>query len=569
MDSRGNAWWPCRNHHDFFIKLFLQTPSLSTNVQHIVGFVQNIPSVATGCEMLGFLASYRLLSWFNWPSFGSSSSTTATSEEEAKLARKFDDQPSRAFEWKKKHLVLGDDEDDEGHVIVHSHKEQLRSSELPIDLTLSLFRQSIYPVAYGWQSDIWKCAVKQDAQSSEVAVKSIRSHDLGAEDIYNKNEQLRPALKLRARLKHENILPLLGVATGFGRFTSLVYPWMENGTLASYLQRNGEQLSFHDRLELLRDAAAGLCYLHSCSIIHGQLTGSNIFVSADGRAQLSGFGFSDIVLEFLGTSYSSSSMNGIVRWAAPEILTTHDDESFPWVPTEQSDIYSLGSVMLQVCSGEVPYANLRSDAQVLLALADGVTPSRPATPWMNDRVWDFIQRLELLRDAAAGLCYLHSCSIIHGQLTGSNIFVSADGRAQLSGFGFSDIVLEFLGTSYSSSSMNGIVRWAAPEILTTHDDESFPWVPTEQSDIYSLGSVMLQVCSGEVPYANLRSDAQVLLALADGVTPSRPATPWMNDRVWDFIQRCWLAEERGAERPSAEEALNFIQEEISLLCPTF
>ncbi|KIJ08812.1 hypothetical protein PAXINDRAFT_18073 [Paxillus involutus ATCC 200175] len=217
------------NHHDFFIELFLQTPSLSTNVQHIVGFVQNIPSVATGCEMLGFLASYRLLSWFNWPSFGSSSSTTATSEEEAKLARKVDDQPSRAFEGEKKHLVLGDEEDDEGHIIVHSHKEQSRPSELPIDLTFRLFRQSIYPVAYGWRSDIWKCAVKQDAQSSEVAVKSIRSHDLGAEDIYNKNEQLRPALKLRARLKHENILPLLGVATGFGRFTALVYPWMENG----------------------------------------------------------------------------------------------------------------------------------------------------------------------------------------------------------------------------------------------------------------------------------------------------------------------------------------------------
>ncbi|KIJ09441.1 hypothetical protein PAXINDRAFT_102246 [Paxillus involutus ATCC 200175] len=356
--------------------------------------------VATGREMLGFFASYRRpLLWFYWPSFGSS--TTATSEEEAKLARKVDDQPSRAFEWEKKDLVLGDDEDDEGHVIVHSHKEQSCPSELPIDLTFRLSRQSIYPVAYGWRSDIWKCTVKQDAQSSEVAVKSIRSHDLGAEDIYNKNEQLRPALKLRARLKHENILPILGVATGFGRFTALVYPWVENGTLASYLQRNREQLSFRDRLELLRDAAAGLCYLHSCSIVHGQLTGSNIFVSADGRAQLSGFGFSNIILEFLGKSHSSSSMNGIVRWAAPEILTTHDDESSSWAPTEQSDVYSFGSVMLQVCSGEVPYANLRSDVQVLLALAKGATPSRPTTPWMNDRVWDFIQRCWLAEEQGA------------------------------------------------------------------------------------------------------------------------------------------------------------------------
>ncbi|KAF8842577.1 kinase-like protein [Paxillus ammoniavirescens] len=352
--------------------------------------------------MLVFLTSYHPLSWFPWSWFGSS--TTAGSKEEEKLVRKVDDQPSRVFEWEDvpvpeanlifedKHAVLMDEEDDEGRIIVPSLKDRSYPSELPIDLTFRLFQRSIYPIAYGGRSDIWKCVLKQDSQSCEVAVKSIRSHDLGAGDIYNKNEQLRPALKLRARVKHENILPLLGVATGFGRFTALIYPWMENGTLASYLQRNREQISLRDRLELLRGAVAGLCYLHSCSIFHGQLTGFNIFVSASGRAQLSGFGFSNVVMEFLGTSYSPSSMNGIVRWAAPEMLTMHDDESSPWAPTEQSDIYSLGSVMLQVCSGEVPYADLRSDVQVMLALANGVTPSRPATPRMNDRMWDFIQR---------------------------------------------------------------------------------------------------------------------------------------------------------------------------------
>ncbi|KIK90982.1 hypothetical protein PAXRUDRAFT_831222 [Paxillus rubicundulus Ve08.2h10] len=335
--------------------------------------------------MLGFLTSYRrYIPWFYWPSF--ESSATTVSEEEAKGARKVDDQPSHAFELGKKHLVLEDDEYDEGCIISHGPKEQSCPSELPIDLTLSLFQQSIYPVAYGWQSDIWKCTLKQDSHSHEVAVKSIRSHDLSAEDLRKRNEQLRPALKLRARLKHDNILPLLGIASGFGRFTALVYPWVENGTLTSHLQRNGEQLSFRDRLELLSDAAAALCYLHSCSIVHGQFTASNIFVSASGKGQISGFGFTNIILGFLE---KSSSLNGIVRWAAPEILATHDDGL---APTEQSDVYSLGSVMLQVCSGEVPYADLRNKVQVLHALTKGVTPSRPVTPLVNDRMWDFIQR---------------------------------------------------------------------------------------------------------------------------------------------------------------------------------
>ncbi|KIJ08704.1 hypothetical protein PAXINDRAFT_172818 [Paxillus involutus ATCC 200175] len=114
--------------------------------------------------------------------------------------------------------------------------------------------------------------------------------------------------------------------------------------------------------------------------------------------------------------------------------------------------------------------------------------------------------------------------------------------------------------------MHGVIRWAAPETLFKY--YSSVCSPTEQTDIYSFGRVMLQVCSGKVPYANLKRDAQVLVALGDTQTPPRPTTPWMNDRMWDFIQRCWSTEEQGTKRPFAEEALNFIQEEIvlSYLC---
>jgi hypothetical protein len=41
------------------------------------------------------------------------------------------------------------------------------------------------------------------------------------------------------------------VATGFGPFTALVCPWMDNGTLTSYLEHNREQLLLRDRLELV------------------------------------------------------------------------------------------------------------------------------------------------------------------------------------------------------------------------------------------------------------------------------------------------------------------------------
>ncbi|KIJ09818.1 hypothetical protein PAXINDRAFT_17118 [Paxillus involutus ATCC 200175] len=265
-------------------------------------------------------------------------------------------------------------------------------SKPPFDLTARIVRQGTYQAADRRWSDIWKCTLKQDSQSYEVAVKSFRSRFLEDDDICQKNETLHRELEVVARFKHENILPLLGIATGFGRFTALVYLWMDNGTLTSYLQRNKEQLSLRGRLELLRNAATGLRYLHSRSVFHGHLTGSDILVSADGTAQISSVGLSSIILELFGASYLSASMNGTVRWAAPEAIITDEDESSAWIPTEQSNIYSFGSIMLQVCSGEVPYARLKNDAQVLLALSTGAKPPRPKTAWMNDRIWDFIQK---------------------------------------------------------------------------------------------------------------------------------------------------------------------------------
>ena len=52
--------------------------------------------------------------------------------------------------------------------------------------------------------------------------------------------------------------------------------------------------------------------------------------------------------EFQGTSYFTSSIGGAVRWSAPELYRVYEDHAFP-VVTVECDIYSFGSVTLQVC----------------------------------------------------------------------------------------------------------------------------------------------------------------------------------------------------------------------------
>ena len=71
---------------------------------------------------------------------------------------------------------------------------------------------------------------------------------------------------------------------------------------------------------------------------------SNILIDSDGKAFLADFGLSS---NACGPSYAIPSTGGSVRWAAPEHFRVLYD-SCPSTATTHGDIYSYGSVMLQV-----------------------------------------------------------------------------------------------------------------------------------------------------------------------------------------------------------------------------
>ncbi|KAF9241883.1 kinase-like domain-containing protein [Melanogaster broomeanus] len=164
-------------------------------------------------------------------------------------------------------------------------------------------------------------------------------------------------------------------------------------------------------------------------------------------------------------------------------------------------------------------------------------------------------RMLQLGDVAEGLSYLHSHSVIHGDLTGTNILLDGSGIAYLADFGLSIMLADFMGVSNSTSSTRGNVRWAAPELFDVGTGS--PMSPTVLSDIYSFGSIMFQVLSGQVPYPDLRNDRQVLVKMIIGITPSRPSNLPITNEHWSFIQRCWAPLHK-RRRPSSDGVVRFI-----------
>ncbi|KAG1796116.1 uncharacterized protein BJ212DRAFT_502686 [Suillus subaureus] len=102
--------------------------------------------------------------------------------------------------------------------------------------------------------DVWKCRFRQwdrDCEDLEVAVKSIRI------DITNDDPRVRLTRRLladyhaRKQLHHENLLPLLGFSYEFGLLPAMVFPWMHNGSLTTYLE--------HHFTELTIEKSSGSC----------------------------------------------------------------------------------------------------------------------------------------------------------------------------------------------------------------------------------------------------------------------------------------------------------------------
>ncbi|KAG1887148.1 kinase-like domain-containing protein, partial [Suillus subluteus] len=156
-------------------------------------------------------------------------------------------------------------------------------------------------------------------------------------------------IRVWGRLQNEHILPVLGHVYWHGHLPSLVFPWMENGSLTNFLDKY-ETLERGERFRLVSSSGYNGIHvqtnsLHVIAVVHGDLTGDNILVDSHGRAFVTGVGLSKRLNEF--TSNPGSGMgdtrSAAIRWMAPELVD--DEEIFP---TSKSDVWSFGCNMIHV-----------------------------------------------------------------------------------------------------------------------------------------------------------------------------------------------------------------------------
>ncbi|KAG6331353.1 hypothetical protein ID866_7735 [Astraeus odoratus] len=168
-------------------------------------------------------------------------------------------------------------------------------------------------------------------EGTEVAVKTIYGS-------LSRGEMTKAVREIHtwSKLRHDNILPLLGVTTEFDRTISVVSPWMNKGNAHEYVKDRAI-----DPFPLIIGIAHGLQYLHYHTphpIYHGDLKGSNVLISPEGQALLCDFGLSLVTNSSLEMNLSRTHA-GTLFWMAPELF--NDCTASP-----EADVWAFGMTTL-------------------------------------------------------------------------------------------------------------------------------------------------------------------------------------------------------------------------------
>ncbi|KAG8696091.1 hypothetical protein FRC08_007374 [Ceratobasidium sp. 394] len=241
------------------------------------------------------------------------------------------------------------------------------------------------PISGGGSGDIYHGLL---GGGEQVAIKCARWR-LRLDDTQGDKTLKRVARELYtwSRLKHENVLALLGLAQ-FQDQTAMVSPWMENGTLLEYIRRNPDT----ERHRLCVGISEGVAYLHQNNVIHGDIKSGNVLVSDEGVAKLADFGCSGLKTATLGFTTTTSAPSFSTRWAAPEIL----EGSVP--QSKMADMYALGMTLLEIVTGEFPFPDKQDMAVSHIVAIKKLIPKRPGefpsfnTNEAND-LWEIMAKL--------------------------------------------------------------------------------------------------------------------------------------------------------------------------------
>ena len=222
----------------------------------------------------------------------------------------------------------------------------------------------IEPLGGGGMATVY--LAHDDVLDREVALKILREQYAGDEEFV---ERFRREAQSAARLTHPNMVSIYDRGRSEDGAYYIAMEYVPRGTLKERIKRDGA-LDPGAAAGVALQIADALSVAHENGVIHRDIKPQNVLVTKSGDVKVTDFGIARAVSSPLT---STSAVLGTAGYMSPEQATGK-----PAGP--QSDLYSLGIVLYEMLTGELPYTADNPITQAMMHVNEPPRSPREANP---------------------------------------------------------------------------------------------------------------------------------------------------------------------------------------------
>lgn len=224
-------------------------------------------------------------------------------------------------------------------------------------------------IGYGGMAVVYKA--RCHLLNRNVAIKILRD-DMAADSEFK--ERFNKEAQAVAMLSHPNIVSVYDVSRT-PEIDYIVMELVDGITLKQYMKSKG-RLSCEESVHFSVQIARALSHAHNKGIVHRDIKPQNIMIDLNGTVKVGDFGIA--YLENAQAAETGMAV-GSVHYISPEQAKGQTVDA-------RSDIYSLGVVMYEMLTGEMPYTGESAEAVALQHVSSTPVPPRSINPEIPERL---------------------------------------------------------------------------------------------------------------------------------------------------------------------------------------
>jgi tetratricopeptide (TPR) repeat protein/tRNA A-37 threonylcarbamoyl transferase component Bud32 len=266
-----------------------------------------------------------------------------------------DNEPTRNF---------GLGENDDGWM------ERLRMAESPGALGCIGSYELLSEAGRGGQGIVYRA--RQPGTKRDVAIKRMIAGSFATPAMRRRFER---EVEIAARLMHPSIVTVFGIEVVEGH-PLLAMEWIDGQPIDLWAEPvSGKRRSILETVTMMRKVCAAVAHAHQHGVIHRDLKPSNILIDREDAPHVLDFGLARPIgdqAEAESKITLTEQFVGTPAYAAPEQL-----QGGPSSADVRTDIYSLGVVLYQILTGQLPHNTAGPFSEVLNRIEHDA-PERPS-----------------------------------------------------------------------------------------------------------------------------------------------------------------------------------------------